>query len=111
MKKTKLFVSLLIFTLLMIFTSAIKNQTRIIEKKITKLEKQILILSSNFYESQLDFFYLSSPSYVSKKIDELTEKNTFKPMAYSKIYLSYENYKGELIKSVEFINEKKIDKK
>ena len=108
MEKTKLLVSLLIFIFLMIFTSAIKNQTRIIEKKITKLEKQILILSSNFYESQLDFFYLSSPSYVSKKIGELSDKNTFKPMAYSKIYLSYEDYKRELLKSVEFKNEKKI---
>ena len=112
MEKTKLLVSLLIFIFLMIFTSAIKNQTRIIEKKITKLEKQILILSSNFYESQLDFFYLSSPSFLSQKIKELAFIE-YQPMDFSRIYLSYLDFSNskKKISTLKKNNETKTKKK
>ena len=41
MFRLKLTISTIIFLILLIFTSTIKNQTRIIEKKLNKLSKKI----------------------------------------------------------------------
>ena len=43
MLKNKTFYTILIFSILMIVTSIIKTKTRIIEKKISKLEKNLFI--------------------------------------------------------------------
>ena len=61
----KLVISLTLFSLFMVFTSLIKTETRILEKEITKLQKKIAISENNIYESQLDYFYLTSPKYIS----------------------------------------------
>ena len=55
MHKSKLILSLLIFIILMIFTSAIKTQTRKIEKNIIKLENEIVKIKNMLHESQIDF--------------------------------------------------------
>ena len=91
MHKSKLILSLLIFIILMIFTSAIKTQKRKIEKNIIKLENEIVKIKNMLHESQIDFSYLSSPEYISKKINEFSDGKYF-PIDYSKIYLSYEDY-------------------
>ena len=39
MFKIKLFLSIIVFSFLLIFTSFVKNQTRDIEKKINKIKK------------------------------------------------------------------------
>ena len=51
----KLFISLIIFSILMTFTSIIKNKTRIIEKNILMNEKKIAKLQNNLYEAELDY--------------------------------------------------------
>ena len=43
MFKTKFIISISIFITCLVITSAIKNKTRVLEKKITSLNKKILI--------------------------------------------------------------------
>tara|TARA_B100001093_G_C26741635_1_gene976951 strand:+ start:1067 stop:1405 length:339 start_codon:yes stop_codon:yes gene_type:complete len=88
MHKVKIIISVLIFAFLLSVTSIIKTQTRIIEKKIYKIDRKISFIKKDLHETQLDYSYLSSPSYLSKKIIELGLIE-YLPMDFSRIYLSY----------------------
>ena len=91
MFKLKILFLVLIFSFSLIVTSFIKNQTREIEKKILYISKKIHIKEKDLNESQLDFFYLSSPSIIEKKIENLDSIQYF-PMDYSKIYLDLNSF-------------------
>jgi len=107
MYKIKYFYSLSIFLISLILISYIKNQTGFIEKKITKFEIKITKMEKNLYESQLDFYYLSSPEYLSEMISKMS-MDSYYPMMHSDIYLSYNQYLIEKSKSTKkFENEKK----
>ena len=96
----------------MIGTSLIKNQTREIEKKISILGKTIYQKEKDFNESQLDFFYLTSPFMIEKKINHLDNHN-YIVMEYSKIFLSMTDFMNLDSKYViqEIENEKKTKKR
>jgi len=96
MRKIKFIFSIIIFSFLLSIISILKTQTRIIEKKIYSLEKKIQIIKKDLHETQLDYSYVSSPGYLSIKLEEL-DITDYTPIDYSKIYL----------KSKDFINEKK----
>jgi hypothetical protein len=49
----------------LIFTSLIKNKTRLLEKELFYLDKEINILSSDLSEANLDFNYLATPKRIS----------------------------------------------
>ena len=68
MYKFKILYSSIIFTILLMVTSMIKNETREIEKKIYYLNKDINKKEKDINETQLDFFYLSSPKILEEKI-------------------------------------------
>ena len=87
MFKFKIIFSISIFGFLLIGTSYIKNQTREIEKKIFSLSKIIHNQEKNLSELQLDYSYLSSPSIIEKKIENL-EHSKYSPVENSKIFLS-----------------------
>jgi len=91
MFRIKILISVVIFSSLLILTSFIKNQTRIIEKKIFNVSKTVNSKENDLSESQLDFFYLTSPSIIEKKIENL-DNNQYVPMEYSKIFLSISNF-------------------
>tara|TARA_Y100001958_G_C20768404_1_gene245356 strand:+ start:175 stop:501 length:327 start_codon:yes stop_codon:yes gene_type:complete len=91
MFKSKLIFSILIFTFLLIGTSLIKNQTREIEKKIYSLSKIIHNQEKNLSELQLDFAYLSSPSIIEMKIENL-DHIRYLPIENSKIFLSIQKF-------------------
>ncbi len=91
MPNTKIILSMMIFSILLGFTSIIKTQTRIIEKNILKIEKKISVIERDSHESELDYFYLSSPSNLSKRIEQL-DLTEYQPMDFSKIYLSYNEF-------------------
>ena len=91
MFKIKIIIILLIFSSLLFGTSIIKNETRKIEKNIYQLNKKISQKEKNLNESQLDFFYLTSPSMIEKKIENL-DIEQYLPMEYSKIFLSILNF-------------------
>ena len=91
MFKPKIIISGLIFLTLLIVTSIIKNQTRIIEKNLYKLNKQISLKEKDINEAQLDFYFLTSPSQVERKIKFLGH-NIYLPIESSRIFLSLSNF-------------------
>ena len=69
MFKLQVLISTIIFSLLLIGTSFIKNQTREIEKNISNLSKVINQKKRDLNESELDYSYLSSPSIIEQKLN------------------------------------------
>ncbi len=110
MFKIKVISFILIFSILLIATSIIKNQTREIEKKIYELNKKISFQEKDIYETQLDFSYLTSPSVVEEKVNSLGNIQ-YLPMEHSKIFLSLSSFlelKNKFV--VKHNNEKKKQK-
>ena len=101
MPNTKLIISIIIFSSLLFCTSIIKNKTRVIEKNIISYKKKVFDLEKELYESQLDFYYLTSPKILQEKIYFLTNDN-YQYMGISKIYLDYNNF---------LLEQKKMSKK
>ena len=58
---------LILITLIsgLIFTSLIKNKTRLLDKELLYLDKEINSLTSNLSEANLDFQYLTTPKHIS----------------------------------------------
>ena len=58
---------LILITLIsgLIFTSLIKNKTRLLEKELLYLDNEINSLNSNLNEASLDFQYLTTPKHIS----------------------------------------------
>ncbi len=100
MPSSRLIFSITIFSLLLFCTSIIKNKTRVIEKNILSYESKISKLEKDLYESQLDFYYLSSPKILKEKLSFLTSEE-YSYMDYSQIYLDYKNF---------LIDQKKVTK-
>ena len=97
----KFFISITIFSIMLFLTSIIKNKTRIIEKNIFKIENKISDIEKNLYESQLDYYYLTSPKLLKSKLEFLSDED-YVHMEFSKIYLNYKHF---------FKNQKNITKK
>ena len=55
MFKTKIIISITVFAILLVFTSTIKNKTRIIEKNISNLNVKISLISKSINEASLIF--------------------------------------------------------
>ena len=112
MFKINLIISIFIFSILLGVTSAIKNKTRIIEKSIYKIDIKIAAIEKDLHETQLDYFYVSSPGYLSKKIKQLAFIE-YMPMDFSRIYFSYRDFTDfqKKITTLEIENEKKTQKK
>ena len=101
MPNSKIIISIIVFSFSLFCTSIIKNKTRVIEKKISLHEKKILDIQRNLYESQLDYYYLTSPKMLQEKISFLTT-DEYKYMSLSKIYLDYNDF---------ILDQKKLSKK
>mgnify|MGYP003687155983 FL=1 len=112
MSKTKLIMSITIFVTFLLITSAIKNKTRIIEKQISYLDKDIFLKEKNVNETELDFFYLTSPTELEKKLN-LIGLNNYKPIQYSNIYFNISDLSKiqNKISNLNNLNGKKIKKK
>ena len=91
MFRTKFIISSIIFITFLIITSAVKNETRILEKKITNLSNDILLKRKDINETQLDFYYLSSPKEVEKKLN-IIGFNDYSPISNSKIFLNISDF-------------------
>ena len=87
MLRTKFIISSIIFIIFLIITSAVKNETRILEKKITNLSNDILLKRKDINETQLDFYYLYSPKEVEKKIN-IIGLYDYSQISNSKIFLN-----------------------
>jgi len=112
MSRIKLISLFLLFSILLGVTSLVKNKTRIIEKKIYKTDRRISIIEKDLHETELDYFYLSSPKNLTTKIDDLSSIE-YIPMDFSRIYLNYINFANsrKKISILKTQNEKKTQKK
>ena len=90
MFRTKFIISISVFVILLLATSVIKNKTRVIEKQILNLNKIILVKEKNVNEAELDFYYLTSPEELEKKLN-LIGFNDYQPIKYSNIYFNISN--------------------
>jgi len=106
--KSKIIISTTIFLILLITISIIKNKTRIIEKNIFSLNKKIVLKEKDINESQLDFYFLASPSEIEKKI-KILGQNSYSPIKNSKIFLKLSNFKNfyKKISAIDTQDEKK----
>ena len=68
---------LILITLIsgLIFTSLIKNKTRLLEKELIYLDNEINSLKSNLAEASLDFQYLSTPKHISFLAKDFLDEN------------------------------------
>ena len=112
MFKTKFIISTTIVITFLIITSIIKNKTRILEKQISNLQKLIVIKEKNINETELDFYYLSSPAELEKKLN-LLGFNDYQPIKYSNIYFDISDFSKiqNKLSNLNHINDKKIQKK
>jgi hypothetical protein len=85
MFNTKFIISTTIIIFFLILTSIIKNKTRIIEKQISILNTNINVKKKDINETQLDFYYLTSPIEIEKKIN-LVGFDNYQPIKFSKIF-------------------------
>ena len=111
MFRLKIIIPTIIFLTFLIVTSIIKNQTRIIEKKLYMLSKNIVLKEKDSNESQLEFYFLSSPLELEKKIKNLGYNN-YSPIKNSKIFLSLSKF-TDIQKKISILNyqdEKKTKK-
>jgi len=69
----------------------IKNETRLIEKKIKTYESQIFFLEKNLLEANLEFQYLTSPQVLTNKVNENIDIK-YNNLKASQIYLNFYNF-------------------
>ena len=112
MFKKNYIICTILFLTFLIITSFIKNKSRFLEKKITNLNIKIASKEKDINETQLDFYYLSSPAEIEKKLSVMNVKN-YTPIAYSKIFLKLSDFTSNQIKfsTLDNLNEKKTKKK
>ncbi len=89
--KKKKTIIILIYISFFISIPIIKNESRLIEKKIQNYESQIFILEKNLLEASLEFQYLSSPAVLSNKIKKNFDQKYYS-LASSQIYLNIEDF-------------------
>ena len=112
MFKKKFIISTTVFVIFLLITSIIKNQTRIIEKNISSLNTKIFAKKQNINEAQMDFYYLTSPAEIEKRLN-IIGFNNYKPIKLSNIFFEISEFYEIQNKStnLKILNEKKIKKK
>ena len=107
MFRSKKTMSVTIFLIFLITISIIKNKTRLLEKEIYELSKKIAIKEKELNDIELDFYYLTSPVEIEKKL-KLIGFEIYKPIEYSKIFfdISYFIKIKNKISKLTIINEK-----
>jgi len=68
---------LILITLIsgLIFTSLVKNKTRLLEKELLYLDNEINSLNFNLNEASLDFEYLTTPKHISFLVKNFLDEN------------------------------------
>ena len=91
---------ILVYISFFITISIIKNESRLIEKKIHSYRSQIFYLEKNLLEANLEYQYLTSPAVLSDTVEKNIDQK-YNNLDLSQIYLNIED----------FINEKKTTTK
>ena len=91
MFKTKFIISTTLILIFLIITSVVKNKNKILEKQISNLSKKTLLKRKDLNEAQLDFYYLTSPAELEKKLGIIGLDN-YQPIEYSKIFFEISDF-------------------
>ena len=84
----------------------IKNETRLIEKKILNHKIQIVILEKNLSEAYLEFQYLSSPEILERMVSQNIDI-IYNNLNFSKIYQNFDDFVNEEKKITKIITNEK----
>ena len=103
--KKKLII-LLIYTSFFIAIPIIKNETRLIEKKILNHKIQIVILEKNLSEAYLEFQYLSSPEILERMVSQNIDI-IYNNLNFSQIYQNFDDFVNEEKKITKIITNEK----
>ena len=87
----------------------IKNESRLIEKKIQKYVSQIFSQEKNLLEASLEFQYLSSPAVLSDKIEKNLDQK-YNNLDLSQIYLNIDDFISEQMKTTSILIDEKQKK-
>ncbi len=112
MFNSKFIFSATMFIFFLIVTSFVKNKTRIIEKDIINLNNKILFQKKNINEAQLDYYYLTSPQEIEKRLN-LIGFDSYQPIEHSKIFfdiLDFTNIEKKTSKQINHYEQKKQKK-
>ena len=102
-KKTIIF---LIYASFFISIPIIKNESRLIEKKIKYHKSEILFLEKNLSVANLEFQYLTSPEILKNKVIKNIDID-YNSLKSSQIYLNFDDFINEQKKITKIlINEK-----
>jgi hypothetical protein len=82
---------ILIYISFFITIPIIKNESRLIEKKIQSYESEIFILEKSLLEASLEFEYLTSPAVLSRKIENNLDQE-YDSLKSSQIYLNIKDF-------------------
>ena len=112
MFNSKLLFSLAVFTIFLIITSLVKNQSRVLEKQIKGLNSNIVAKEKNISEAEMEFSYLSSPNEIVKKFNN-RDLEKFEPIKHSNIFHDIYDFNilEKKLSNLINIDEKKIGKK
>ena len=91
--KKKLII-ILIYISFFIAIPIIKNESRLLEKKIQSHKSEIFILEKNLLEASLEFQYLASPAVLSNKIKNNLDQK-YNNLDLSQIYINIEDFVSE----------------
>jgi hypothetical protein len=69
----------------------IKNESRLIEKKIQSYKSEIFFLEKNLLEASLEFQYLSSPAVLFNNAEKYLDQK-YNNLDLSQIYLNTEDF-------------------
>ena len=91
MFKKSIILSITCFFLLTITTSIIKNKARNLEKDISSLKKDILLLEKQISDAEIEFVYLSNPEQLTKHLSDLN-KGKYSNFDHSRIFFSTSHF-------------------
>ena len=91
MRKMNIIFVIFLFSIMLSVISIVKNQARALEKNIFKVERKIFFTKKDLHETELDYYYLTSPSYLSEKIKNLSLIE-YTEMEFSRIYLNFDDF-------------------
>tara|TARA_B100000780_G_scaffold18162_1_gene11860 strand:+ start:1644 stop:1979 length:336 start_codon:yes stop_codon:yes gene_type:complete len=89
-KKKKL-ILILIYVSFFIAIPIIKNESRLIEKKIQNYQGKIFTLEKNLLEASLEFQYLTSPAVLVSKIEKDLDPK-YNNLNFSQIYPNIDSF-------------------
>ena len=102
----KKLIILLIYVSFFIAIPIIKNETRLIEKKIQTHKTQIKVLETNFSEAYLEFQYLSSPEVLERMVSQNID-TIYINLKFSQIYQNFDDFIEEEKKITKIITHEK----